>query len=116
MPDVPEPDGAGAVSGEPALVAVCPACDRVSWPPSPHCPHCLVDTVRRSLPKSGRILEYSRVGETYFCMAEFGNGIRIMCALRGTSTEPVVGQSILLDRVERKGADYSFGAHVAESS
>ncbi|MAI01471.1 MAG: hypothetical protein CMH72_02245 [Nitrosopumilus sp.] len=59
----------------------CLACKKLVWPPSEFCDGCNEETSLRKEVFEGKIIEFSRQNEEYFCMVEFGDSIRIMAKM-----------------------------------
>ena len=59
----------------------CLACKKLVWPPSEFCDSCNEETSLRKEEFKGKIIEFSRQNEEYFCMVEFGDSIRIMAKM-----------------------------------
>ena len=61
----------------------CLACKKLVWPPSEFCDNCNKETSLRKEEFEGKIIEFSRQNEEYFCMVEFGDSIKLkICDLR----------------------------------
>ena len=59
----------------------CLVCKKLVWPPSEFCDGCNEETSLRKEEFEGKIIEFSRQNEEYFCMVEFGDSIRIMAKM-----------------------------------
>ena len=59
----------------------CTACKKMVWPPSEFCDNCNEKTVLKKEEFKGKIIEFSRQNEDYFCMVEFCGSIRIMAKM-----------------------------------
>lgn len=59
------------------VVGECSNCKKTVWPPSRYCNVCFGDVVSKKISSKGKILEFSKQDETYFCLAEF-NEVKII--------------------------------------
>ena len=69
----------------------------IIWPPNEYCNHCFEKVNWKKSEGVGNIVEYSKKDETFFCLAEFENKIRIMGKLIVNSENPKVGKKVKLD-------------------
>jgi len=60
------------------LKSECPHCKINTWPPSEFCSRCLNENILKKCSRDGKVIEFSKQGENYFCVAEFENSIRII--------------------------------------
>ena len=60
------------------VIPECHHCRKITWPPSEFCNQCLDKNSWRICSNQGKIIEFSKQNETYFCIAEFEKSIRIM--------------------------------------
>ena len=95
------------LSGGVLTVSTCPKCRITVWPPSKICSRCFGPTDRRRCAGTGKVAEYSRDGQRYFCIAELDEGFRIMGSL-SSGTAPRIGQRIRLKRAGMDGDGYEF--------
>jgi uncharacterized OB-fold protein len=59
----------------------CMACKKLVWPPSEFCDKCNGEISLKKGEFKGKIIEFSRQNENYFCMVEFFDSIRIMAKM-----------------------------------
>src|SRR5690348_12882112 len=72
----------------------CPQCDKLVWPPSDFCNVCFSKVKWRPITKKGKLIEFSKKDNIFFCIAEFENTIRVMGELETGLKNPSVGQDI----------------------
>lgn len=78
------------------LISECIHCKIIVWPPSEFCNQCLNENSWRKCSRKGKIIEFSKQKETYFCVAEFEKSIKIMGEI--VSGEPkIAGQIYVVD-------------------
>ena len=56
----------------------CLACKKIIWPPSEFCDKCNGKTSLKKEEFEGKIIEFSKQNDNYFCIVEFYDSIRIM--------------------------------------
>jgi uncharacterized protein len=81
------------------VIPECSSCKEIVWPPSDFC---------NQFEGIGKILEYSKKDEEFFCLAEFEKKIRIMGKLETKSGTPEVGKMAKLDSCRIVDKNYSF--------
>ena len=59
----------------------CLSCKKWIWPPSEFCDNCNGVTSLKKGEFEGRIIEFSKQNENYFCMVEFYNSIRLIAKM-----------------------------------
>ncbi|MBT3329751.1 MAG: hypothetical protein HOE93_01605 [Nitrosopumilus sp.] len=59
----------------------CTKCEKIIWPPSGFCDKCTGITSLRKGEFEGKIIEFSKQNEDYFCMVEFYNSIRLIAKM-----------------------------------
>lgn len=89
------------------LLSSCPTCRAAVWPPSDVCPRCLGDAEWGPFPESGRVVEFSRSGGEYFCLADFGGGVRLIGGLAG-GREPRAGMRVRLAGAGARGGERHY--------
>ena len=94
------------------VVPVCDSCKKTVWPPSDFCSYCLADTVWEAAPRDGIILEFSRQGGRYFCVAELGRTLRLVCSV--ASGTPENGRRVRLERCGIRDGSGFFEVRVLE--
>ena len=78
------------------LVSKCTHCKKIVWPPSKFCNRCFQKNSWKKVSKRGRIVEFSKQNNFYFCLAEFENTIRIIGKI--LSGMPQVDQNIMIEK------------------
>ena len=56
----------------------CSSCKKIVWPPAEFCDVCYNETRLKSGQFTGKIIEFSKQGNEYFCMVEFVDSFRLM--------------------------------------
>ena len=72
----------------------CPECNKLVWPPSDFCNVCFSKVKWRQIIKKGKLIEFSKKDDIFFCIAEFENTIRVMGELETWLKIPLVGQDL----------------------
>ncbi|MGV7226194.1 MAG: hypothetical protein ACQ9CV_04660 [Nitrosopumilus sp.] len=83
----------------------CSECKNIVWPPSGICNNCFGNVLLKKGEFEGKIIEFSRENENYFCMVEFEKTIRIMAH---SLQVPKVGQTVLISNCGIKNGNYFF--------
>ena len=86
-------------------VPECNNCKKIVWPPTEFCNHCFGTVSLRNGDFEGKIIEFSRQNEGYFCMVEFENVIRIMAKISQT---PKLGQIVQISKCGINDGNYFF--------
>jgi len=87
------------------LIGECSNCKNIVWPPSEFCNLCFGEINLRSS-SEGKIIEFSRQNDTYFCLVEFEDTVRIMVKIiQGT---PKVGDNVKMKKCGIKDQNYFF--------
>ena len=89
------------------IIPECTKCKKIVWPPSDFCSYCLGAINWKNTSKNGKIIEYSKKDHTFFCLAEFEGGIKIMGSLRSKDI-PSEGQSVRIEKCSIRNGNYSF--------
>ncbi len=84
------------------ICSSCQNCKKLVWPPNDYCNRCFGEVVWRPVSQIGKLVEFSKKGDTFFCIAEFENEIRVMGSLDGITT-PVIGQDLKLVKCSYDG-------------
>lgn len=77
------------------LVPECTTCKKIVWPPNVICNACFGHTMLKPGPKKGKIIEFSKTEEMYFCIVEFANEMRLICNLI-SNKPPKIGDNVSL--------------------
>jgi len=83
----------------------CDECKKIMWPPSETCNHCFGNVHLKEGDFEGKIIEFSRQNEQYFCMVEFEKTVRIMANISET---PEIGKSVKILKCGIKDGNYFF--------
>jgi len=83
----------------------CTECKKIVWPPSEFCNICFGNVVLKEGDFEGKIIEFSRQNEQYFCMVEFENTFRIMANISKT---PEIGQRVKISKCGIEKGNYFF--------
>ena len=59
----------------------CLPCKKWVWPPSEFCDRCNGETSLKKEEFEGKIIEFSKQNDNYFCIVEFYDSIRIMAKM-----------------------------------
>ena len=78
------------------IVAECIYCEKIVWPPSEFCNKCFREVSWRKGAHDGKVIEFSRQNDIYFCLVEIENSIRIMGRL--SKGIPTVGQKVKIEK------------------
>lgn len=88
------------------IVAECKHCQKIVWPPSDFCNKCFRDVSWRKGAHEGKIIEFSRKNDSYFCLIEIEKSIRLIGKLsRGI---PIEGQQVKIEKCGIENKNYSF--------
>ena len=60
----------------------CLSCKKIIWPPAEFCDVCYNETRLKSGEFSGKIIEYSKQNDEYFCMVEFLDAFRLIAKMK----------------------------------
>lgn len=88
------------------FISECPKCKKIVWPPSEFCNQCLDHNSWRKSSGKGKIIEYSKKENTYFCVAEIEDSIKIIGEL--ISGKPKVGNQIKICDCGISNGNYFF--------
>ncbi len=83
----------------------CAKCNALVWPPNEFCSMCFGKVHWRQVSKKGKLVEYSKEKNTFFCIAEFEKSIRIMGQLETGLKSPQIGQDLELVLCSQKGKE-----------
>ena len=83
----------------------CQKCKKIVWPPSEFCSHCFGTVLLKQGDFEGKIIEFSRHGNQYFCIVEFLDAIRIIANISKT---PETGQRVKISECGIKDGSYFF--------
>ena len=60
----------------------CLSCKKIIWPPAEFCDVCYNETRLKLGEFSGKIIEYSKQNDEYFCMVEFLDTFRLIAKMK----------------------------------
>ncbi|MGH1566768.1 MAG: hypothetical protein ACRBB5_04980 [Nitrosopumilus sp.] len=83
----------------------CTICKKIVWPPVEFCNHCFGSVSLKKGNFEGKIVEFSRHGEDYFCIVEFKNTIKIMAKILKI---PEKGQKVKISKCGISNGNYYF--------
>ena len=83
----------------------CLECKKWVWPPSEFCDKCNGETSLKKEEFKGKIIEFSRQNEDYFCMVEFYDSIRIIAKM---TTCPKKDQTVKISKCGIIDGSYFF--------
>lgn len=83
----------------------CLECKKMVWPPAEFCNDCFGQTHLKKGVFEGKIIEFSKQNETYFCMVEFENTIKIMAKIVKT---PKIDQIVQISKCGIVNGSYFF--------
>ena len=89
------------------VINECQDCKNIIWPPSELCNICFKQGIWRNASKIGKIIEFSKKDDSFFCIGEFETKIRIIGKLDG-KTSPHTGMKIKLTNCGMKNGNYNF--------
>lgn len=88
------------------IIGECIYCKKIVWPPSEFCNQCFRDVSWRKGSNEGKIIEFSKQNNDYFCIVEIENTIRIIGKI--VSGVPNVGQRVMIEHCGVKDENYFF--------
>ena len=83
----------------------CIECKKIVWPPAEFCNHCFGIVSLKEGDFKGRIMEFSRQNDQYFCLVEFENPVRIMANISKT---PALKQIVKISKCGISNGNYFF--------
>ncbi len=86
-------------------VPECTVCKKTIWPPSEFCNACFGKVSLRKGDFVGKIIEFSRHNDEYFCVVEFENEIRVMAKM---SQMPTINQTVRISKCGISNGSYFF--------
>ena len=88
------------------VVCQCINCKKTVWPPADFCNRCYDKTVIKKGPSEGKIIEFSKNEQCYFCLVEFEKEVKIIGKI--TSGVPKEGQKVKIKKCGIKDENYFF--------
>jgi uncharacterized OB-fold protein len=83
----------------------CNECKKIVWPPSEICSYCFGNVHLKEGNFEGKIIEFSRQKDQFFCMVEFEKTIRIMAIISET---PEIGKNVKISKCGMSNGSYFF--------
>ena len=83
----------------------CAECKKIVWPPSDICSYCFGNVNLKEGDFEGKIIEFSRQKDQFFCMVEFENTIRVMAKISET---PEIGKNVKILKCGITNGNYFF--------
>ncbi len=83
----------------------CMICKKIVWPPAEFCNHCFGQVSLKKGDFEGKIIEFSRQNEVYFCLVEFEKTIRVMAKILQI---PEIGQIVKISKCGILNGNYFF--------
>lgn len=88
------------------VVGQCTECKKTVWPPADYCNRCLGIVSVKKGPQKGKVMEFSKQDDNYFCLVEFEREVRIIGKfLHGM---PRKDQAVKVERCGISGGSYFF--------
>lgn len=78
------------------MVTECNKCQKIVWPSSEYCNSCFHETVWRLSTGIGKILEISKENETFFCIVELEDTIKIIGQI--SYENPKLGDNVIIEK------------------
>jgi len=88
------------------IIAECLHCTKIVWPPSESCNKCFKEVSWRKSSGEGKIIEFSKQDNNYFCLVEIENSIKIIGKI--SSGKPYIGKNIKIEKCGIKEGNYYF--------
>ena len=88
------------------IIGECIHCKKIIWPPSEFCNQCFKEVSWRKGSYEGKIIEFSKHNNDYFCLIEIENTIKIMCNV--SSGIPDIGKQVKIEKCGIKDNGYYF--------
>ena len=83
----------------------CILCKKIVWPPSEFCNYCFGTVSLKKGDFEGKIVEFSKQNDDYFCLVEFEETIRVIAK---TSKIPKIDQTVRISECGIKDGNYFF--------
>lgn len=83
----------------------CVSCKKTVWPPAEICDNCFSQVILKVENPIGKIIEFSKHNEEYFCVVEFKETVRIIAK---TLQIPTIGKNVKISKCGIKDKQYFF--------
>jgi len=87
------------------MIPQCNVCTKIVWPPAEFCNDCFGSVSLKNGDFEGKIIEFSKKDEYYFCIVEFENTIKIISKM---SELPKIGQLVKISKCGILDGNYFF--------
>ena len=87
------------------LIPECTVCKKIVWPPTEFCSVCMGKTTLKEGGFQGKIIEFSKQSEDYFCIVEIEDSFRIMAKM---CKEPNIDQIVKISKCGINEGNYFF--------
>ena len=94
-----------AISKGNFLIPECTVCKKLVWPPAEYCSDCMGKTMLKEGDFQGKIIEFSKQNEDYFCIVEIEDSFRIMAKM---TKEPHIDQIVKISKCGINEGSYFF--------
>jgi len=94
------------------VISECNECKKIVWPPSEFCNQCLKENSWRNCSRTGKIIEFSKKEDTYFCVVEIENSIKIIGEV--ISGTPNIGKQVNITKCGIANNNYFFKMDVLD--
>lgn len=88
------------------IIPECKHCQKIIWPPSEFCNQCFREVFWKKSSYEGKIIEFSKQDNDYFCLVEIENTIKIMGKI--SAGIPDRGKHIRIKKCGIKDESYYF--------
>jgi len=83
----------------------CTYCNKIIWPPTDFCNRCFGTVNLKKGDFEGKVLEFSRQNDEYFCLVEFGENLRVLAKILKI---PEIGQIVKISKCGISDDGYFF--------
>jgi uncharacterized protein len=87
------------------MIPECSVCKKIVWPPTEFCNDCFGAVSLKNDDFEGKILEFSKQNNDYFCLVEFEKNLKIMAKMTET---PKIGQMVKILKCGILNGSYFF--------
>jgi len=83
----------------------CKSCNKVVWPPAEFCNNCFGSVNLKKGEFEGKIIEFSKQNNEYFCLVEFEKNIRVLAKILKI---PEIGKKVKISKCGISNGSYFF--------
>ncbi|MEK9681934.1 MAG: hypothetical protein VW081_03515 [Nitrosopumilus sp.] len=87
------------------LIPECTVCKKLVWPPTEFCDDCMGKTRLKEGNFQGKIIEFSKQNDDYFCIVEMESSFRIIAKM---TNEPQIDQYVKISKCGINEGNYFF--------